>query len=200
MRPAEEVANWELFVWALGLLAGTADFVDVEDVFIKCFELAPKRFAWRSREDFPDYKKCSKALRDAEARRPRLLVKTSDGFKRQLAVEGQEWVRANRPRMLRVVHGGKAVQEPRTRPRVRMLLEVEKSDVYERWGAEGVLPAEKWKIAELLRCSPDSDPRIWQDRLQVLRAAANGAERVQLLEFLDELGAAHPDWFEEDAR
>lgn len=198
MKSHEELANWEIFLWSLGLLGGTTDFIDVETVFIKCFEVAPKRFAWRSRDDLPDYKKCSKALRDAEARRPRLLVKTRDGFKRQLTVEGQDWIHGNRPRMLRTIHGGQTVQEPRSRPRIRMLTEVEKSDVYRGWDETGTLPPEKWKVAELLRCSPDSDRRIWRDRLQVLRAAANGAERPRLLQFLDELTASHPDWFTEE--
>ena len=199
MSPSDEITNWEIFVWALGRLGGAAEFVDVEDVFNTCFELAPKRFAWRTRDDLPDYKKCSKALRDSEARRPRLLVKTQDGLKRQLTVEGQTWVRTNERRMIAVLHSGKAVQEPRSRPRVRMLTEVERSDPYQRWTAESVLPREKWQVAELLRCSPDSDQRIWRDRLQVLRAAANEADRVQLLKFLDELAAANPDWFKEEA-
>lgn len=194
-----ELTNWELFVWSLWLLGGAAEKVDVEDVFIKCFELAPNRFAWRSRPDLPDYKKCSKALRDAEARRPSLLLKTSDGFKRQLTVEGQEWIRKNEDRMRTEVHGGKTISEPRTRPRLRMLSEVEKSDVYGDWSSRGTLPEEKWKVAELLRCSPDSDRRIWRDRLQVLRAAASGTERVQVLRFLDELAGAYPDWFDEEA-
>ncbi len=198
MSPSDEIANWEIFVWALSRLGGATDFADVEDVFIACFDLAPKRFAWRTREDLPDYKKCSKALRDAEARRPRLLVKTRDGLKRQLTVEGQDWIRANERRMVTVVHSGKVVQEPRSRPRVRMLALVERSDPYQRWATEGVLP-EKWQAAELLRCSPDSDLRIWRERLQVMRAAANGADRTQLLRFLDELAAANPDWFKEEA-
>jgi hypothetical protein len=199
VSPADEIANWEIFLWALSRLEGGTTFVDVEDVFVKCFELAPRRFAWRTRADLPDYKKCSKALRDAEARRPRLLVKTGDGLKRQVTVEGQEWVTANERRMLDIVHSGKVVQEPRSRPRVRLLAEVERSDPYRRWAEEGVLPAEKWQVAELLRCSPDSERRIWRNRLQVLRAAANGADRARLLAFLDELAATYPSWFEEEA-
>src|SRR5206468_2663821 len=103
------------------------------------------------------------------------------------------------PRMIETVHSGKVVQEPRSRPRVRLLAEVERSDPFRRWTAEGVLPGQKWQVAELLRCSPDSDRRIWRSRLQVLRAAANGADRARLLEFLDELAATYPDWFEEEA-
>lgn len=198
MSPSDDIANWEIVAWALSRLGGATEFVDVEDVFITCFELAPKRFAWRTRDDLPDYKKCSKALRDAEARRPRLLVKTADGLKRQLTAEGQDWVHESEQRMVAAVHSGKAVQEPRSRPRVRLLAEVERSDPYRRWVAEGTFSAEKWQVAELLRCSPDSDSRIWRDRLQVLRAAARASDRGRTLEFLDELAAAKPDWFREE--
>ncbi|MEX2274889.1 MAG: hypothetical protein WEA10_04915 [Actinomycetota bacterium] len=198
MSPLDEVANWEIFVWSLGRLGGATEFVDVENVFIVCFELAPKRFAWRTRDDLPDYKKCAKALRDAEARRPRLLVKAGRGLKRQLTVEGQEWVRDNEQRMLATLERGKAVQEPRTRPRVRLLADVERSTTYRRWTDDGALPVHKWEVAELLRCAPDSERRIWRDRLQVLRAAANDAEKEQLLKFLDALASTYPQWFEEE--
>jgi hypothetical protein len=199
VSPSDEITNSDIFLWSLGRLGGGTEFVDVEDVFIRCFELAPKRFAWRTRNNLPDYKKCSKALRDAEARKPRLLVKTRDGLKRQLTVEGQEWLSANESRMVTIVESGKTVQEPRSRPRIRLLADAERSDPYRRWTDEGVLPTQKWQVAELLRCSPDSDRRIWRERLQVLRAAANGADRVRLLHFLDELSATYPDWFKEEA-
>lgn len=194
---AAEVTNWEIFIWSLSRLGATSGFVDIEDVFIACFELAPNRFSWRTRQDLPDYKKCSKALRDAEARRPPLLLKTRDGLKRQLTVEGQEWVAGNEPRMIDALHSGRVVEEPASRPRARMLAEVERSDSFQTWLRSGVTPIEKWQVAELLRCSPDSDWRIWADRLEMLRAAANGAKRVHLLAFVEAIGAAHPEWFKE---
>jgi hypothetical protein len=192
-----EIANWEIFVWSLSQLGGKTTFVDVEVAFISCFDLAPNRFSWRTREDLPDYKKCSKALQEAEARRPRLLLKTRDGLKRQLTVEGQHWVSAHEPRMVAALHSGKTVAEPTSRPRARMLADVERSAMFEKWSGEGELPSEKWQVAELLRCSPDSDWRIWRDRLEILRAGANGANRERLLRFLDELAVSHADWFRE---
>jgi len=44
----DDLANWELAVWALGLLDGATSFVDVEDVSLRAFELAPTRLAWRT--------------------------------------------------------------------------------------------------------------------------------------------------------
>jgi len=94
MSQVQEATNWEVFLWALYRLGGATEFIEVEDIFLKCFQLAPNRFSWRTRENLPDYKKCSKALRDAEAKQPHFLVKTGDGFKRQLTVEGQKWIEA----------------------------------------------------------------------------------------------------------
>ena len=63
------------------------------------FELAPMQFCWRTRQDLPDLKKCSKALRDAEARTPALLAKSSDRYKRQLTPEGFRWIEENQARL-----------------------------------------------------------------------------------------------------
>lgn len=195
MSPVEGITNSDIFLWALYDLGGSSEFVDVEAVFLKCFEIAPQRFAWRTRDDLPDYKKCSKALRDAEARRPPLLVKTGDSFGRQLSVQGQKWVEANGERLRARLTPGRVVQEPRQRPRSRMLAEAEQAAAFEEWQADGVVPAEKWRIAELLRCSPDSDAAVWRNRLDTLRAAAYAADRKALLEFLDAVANKHTDWF-----
>jgi hypothetical protein len=72
---SDPVTNSDVFLWALYELGGADEFVDVEAAFFRAFELAPLRLSWRTRPDLPDLKKCSKALRDAENRKPRLLVK-----------------------------------------------------------------------------------------------------------------------------
>jgi hypothetical protein len=191
----QELGNWQTFLWALHQLGGANTFVDIEDVFLKCFELAPKRFAWRTRADLPDYKKCAKALQEAEARRPLLLLKTADGYGRQLSLEGQVWLKSNAPRLSALLASGRGVQEPKTRPRARLLAEIERSDVYSIWLQDGSIPNEKWRVAELLRCSPDSEPQLWNDRLQVLRSAAYAAEETQILAFLENLMEMRSGWF-----
>lgn len=195
MKPADEIANWEVFVWALSGLDGAHRMVDVEEVFARCFDLAPLRFAWRTRPDLPDYKKCAKSLRDAEARKPPLLIKTGDRFGRQLTVAGQEWVAVNASRLRARFAKGRNVSEPRQRPRSRMLAEVEESNLFIEWMQDSNIPGEKWRVADLLRCSPDSGHRIWSERLQTLRSAAFAADKSNLLKFLDQLEELHPDWF-----
>jgi hypothetical protein len=196
LNSVEDVTNSDIFLWALHELGGGSEFVDIEEVFLKCFELAPQRFAWRTRADLADYKKCSKALRDAEARRPPLMVKTGDSFGRQLSVQGHKWIEANVTRLGAQLKSGHAVQEPRRRPRSRMLAEAEQAQVFARWRIDQVVPSEKWPMAELLRCSPDSNVAVWSNRLEALRAAAYAADRKELLKFLNAVASAHVEWFE----
>ena len=40
---ADRASNSELFVWALYLLGGAERDVDVEEIYLKCFEIAPAR-------------------------------------------------------------------------------------------------------------------------------------------------------------
>lgn len=200
MNPRIEITNSELFLWSLFVLGGDSSFVDVEDVFLKSFELAPKRLSWRTRADLPDYKKCSKGLRDAEARRPQMLVKTRDGFCRQLSVAGQEWIHANETRLAEMLETGAANQEPKRRPRVQMLTEVERSDAFQTFLSSRVVPVEKWVVAEILRCSPDSEETLWSSRIQALRGAAFAAGKAEVLEFLDKVMANHADWFAGEGR
>ena len=96
---SQEIAKSDIFVWALFRLGGASEFVDVEEVYVAAFELAPLQFCWRTRRDLPDLKKCSKALRDAEARTPPLLAKSSDRYKRQLTPEGFRWIEQNQDRL-----------------------------------------------------------------------------------------------------
>jgi hypothetical protein len=195
MTPVDDVANWEIVVWALSQLDGAHQMIDVEEVFLRCFELAPLRFSWRTREDLPDLKKCSKSLQEAEARQPALLIKTGDRFGRGLTVAGQEWAAANLSRLQKQFATGRSVPEPRRRPRSRMLNEVEDSGLFKEWVEATAMPSEKWRVADLLRCSPDSSQRIWTERFQTLRSAAFAADKTEILRFLDQLKIAHPDWF-----
>lgn len=190
----EEVTNSELFLWALHRRGGGSRFVDVEEVFLECFSLAPARLSWRTRPDLPDYKKCSKGLRDAESRRPALLVKTKDGYKRQLTVEGVEWIKANARRLGKILDGKSVVPEPKRRPRTRLLAEARQSQAFSDWKNKEQISEKKWLVADLFRCSPDSAPDLWRERLEVLRNAAYATD-PEFLDFLNALHNEHHDWF-----
>lgn len=190
----EPVTNSEVFLWALYELGGADDFVDVEDVFIRAFELAPLRLSWRTRADLPDLKKCSKALRDAEGREPALLVKKGAEMRR-LTVEGQRWIEENFDRLAEALGGDRPVRAPHTRVPSRLVSQALQSPVFTTWVETGTVTDEKWRVAEMLRCSPDSSRSIFRDRLETLRGAAYSAGRLDALDFLDALATERADWF-----
>jgi hypothetical protein len=197
MSSLDEIANWEIFLWARHRLGGSSHLVDVEDIFMECFAIAPARFSWRTRKNLPDYKKCAKALQQAEekSRQPKLLIKTRNAYARQLTVEGQQWIEANAIRLSKILENELPVPEPKQRPTSRMLIDIERSEPFILWKVTKKIPKEKWKIAEVLHCSPDSNPETWDNRLQSARSVANVAERKQIIDFLDAIFSEHPDWF-----
>ena len=190
----EPITNSDVFLWALFELGGADAFVDVEDVFLRAFKLAPMRLSWRTRADIPDLKKCSKALRDIEANKPGLLVKQGSDFRR-LNVDGQQWIEDNFDRLAEALGSDRIVKPPRARFSSRLVSEATRSDVFQQWTSQCVLAEEKWQFAELLRCAPDSSRTLWHSRLETLRSAAYSAGRTDLLEFLDALAVKRPDWF-----
>ncbi len=190
----EPVTNSDVFLWALYELGGADDFVDVEAAFIRAFELAPLRLSWRTRPDLPDLKKCSKALRDAEGREPRLLVKKGAEMRR-LTVEGQRWIDDNFDRLAEALGPDRVVRAPRTRVPSRLIGQALQSSVFTTWSETGMITEDKWRVAEMLRCSPDSSQAVFRDRLETLRGAAYSAGRLDALEFLDALAKERADWF-----
>lgn len=190
----EPVTNSDVFLWALYELGGDEGFVDVEHVFYRSFELAPRRLGWRTRPKLPDLKKCSKGMRDAESKTPKLLLKNGPD-ERRLTVEGQRWIESNFDRLAESLGDDRVVEAPRSRDSSRLLAPLTRSSLFTEWVQDGAFVDEKWRYAELLRCSPDSTSNVWRRRLEELKSAAYAADRRQLFEFLDALEANRPEWF-----
>ena len=187
------IDNPDLIPLALYELGGTGTFVDVEDVFVRCFELAPERFRWR-RHNIPNYKTLSKALRDFEDDHPGLLLKTDDGLSRQLSADGIEWVRSRGAdfQQLKDQPGS----NPPTRRREHKILNEFTQHKTVKVFLDGVKPSlVKYEIADLLLCSPDSPASVWTERYESYRSAAQDAGRPDLIGFLEYLRNSKPEWF-----
>lgn len=182
--PSVEPNNQDLLVWALYQLGGASTLVDVEEIFVKCFELAPARLGWRTRPDLPDYKKCSKALQSVEAStHPGLLMKRSR-YLRKLTREGVEWCERHAAVLSRV-YGGENVAAPSTREDQRTLRELRQHPVFDLWLEGRELPDGMWDLADALRCSVASPDAIWEARLDELARLAAGTGDTEVGEFID---------------
>lgn len=190
----EPITSGDVFLWALYELGGADVFIDVEDVYLTAFKLAPKRFGWRTRPDLPDRLKGNMALHSADVRDPKLLIKRGPDF-RQLTLEGQLWIEQNFDRLAEAFQKDRVIEAPKGHRSSRLISDAMRSDVVVSWLETDTLPDEKWRFADLLHCSPDSAQSVWRSRLETLRSAAYTAGRDDLLKFLDLLVSEHSDWF-----
>ena len=192
-RKKSRIDNPEIVPFALFQLNGAGEFVDVEDIFDRCYQLAPERFGWR-KYPYPNYKILSKALRDIEGKDPSLLLKTPDGLKRQLSAKAIQWVRDRLPEFKEIL--GVSGINPPTRRTGQKLLNEFRDHPLTRGFLEGAeLQLVKHQVADLLLCSPDSPAQLWKERLESYRSAATLSNRADLVRFLEFIEKREPSWF-----
>lgn len=191
-----EITNADLFLYALYRLGGAGVYVDVEDIFMEMWRMAPERFRWRKYE-VPNYKIMSKSIVDISQRGQESFLLGS-GNTRQLSAEGVAWVERHSDRLEAVATGRRAAP-PDRRPGQRVVADLLKQPLVQSFFEGREVQFERARAAQLLRCAPDAPRRVWRERLETLRSAATAGKRDDVLEFLQHLEAANPDWFRSDS-
>lgn len=190
---ASVVDNPDIVLYAVYLTGGAGGFVDVEDIAVKCFELAPERFGFR-RHPYPNYKTFAKALRDYEGKRPEDLIRTPDGLMRQLSPEGLKRVKRLLP-VLERVFGTRGANPPTRRRNQRVLNEFRDHPIAQAY-LSGAKPAlSKFDVADLLMCAPDSPTDEWDHKAKSIETAAIEAGRPDLASIVREIRDEKPEWF-----
>lgn len=182
-------SNSKLFVWALFLLDGASRDVDVEDIYLKCYEIAPKRFSWRTRPDLPDPKRASKALVEAEKHTDFILK--INPYTRRLSAEGLAWIESQLPQLLKAF-GEAEVPPPRTNQHVRLQRGLKAHAIWKSY-EEGNVSDLIHVLADALRCSPASPRAVWETRFSALEIAANHLRDSEMLDFLKFALAVYED-------
>ena len=185
--PSVQHNNGDLLLWALYTVGGAERWVDVEEIYLAAFRLAPARLAWRTRPDLPNYKICARGLQDLEnAKGPRYggLLEKRGPHHRKLTLPGVTWCEAH-SEALASLYSGAIVPSAAPQDDARRMRSVTRSDAFGAWSATNVLSTPVWELAELFRCLPDSSEAIWHSRLDehVLAARRNG--RADVEEFLE---------------
>ena len=182
--PTEQHNNADLIVWALHLCGGAERWVDVEELYLKAFELAPARLSWRTREDLPDYKKCAKALQEVEdtksARHMPALMKQG-AYERRLTVKGLAWCEAHAEYLTALYSSTRIVPSASSQDDARRLKALTDSAAYRTWQASGAVSTKRWELAEAFRCRANSPDATWQARLDEHGSSArrNGLNEVE---------------------
>jgi hypothetical protein len=166
---ADRASNSELFVWALYLLGGAEHDVDVEDIYLKCFEIAPARLGWRTKPMIPDYKKTAKALQSVEAETE--FIHKTHQYARRLTSSGLTWVNQNLDK-LQANYGAQGVKPAATNHFFQRSAFIKSHPIwseFKRGNSNDVLHT----LADSLECSPASPAQTWDGRFVELQTMAS---------------------------
>ena len=180
--PNDSANNQDVFLWALYVLGGADRDVDVEDIYLKCFEIAPARLGWRTKPEIPDYKKTSKALQSVEATTHVGLIHRPHQYSRRLTIEGISWVEAYKEILERVYSKQAVAASANTNMFERTRQAIKESS---SWAAFENDPSQLdvADLAALLRCTATSPQETWKSRILDVKRAAEILKDDPLAEF-----------------
>ena len=182
--PSPEANNQDVFVWALYLLGGADKDVGVEDVCLKCFEIAPARFSWRTHPELPDGVKGLKALSVAENKTHVGLILRPNKFNCRLTLDGIKWVEAYIA-ILEKNYSKAIVQASKTtNQHERRRHELKKSDAWAKFLIDPKT-VEISDAAAALQCSAASPMSVWSGRVNDLRRTWDLLSDESILNFAD---------------
>ncbi len=186
--PSDRANNQDVFIWAVYELGGSDRDVDVEEIYLKCFEIAPARLSWRTRPGIPDYKKASKALQSVEAKtHVGLLLKVNE-YKRRLTAEGVRWIETYKP-LFESLYTKSAVEASAANNNYeRIRRDIKGSQLWELFIANPV-DISLADVAPLLKCSAASPVGVWTQRINDLRRASDVLKDCELNAFADAVEA-----------
>lgn len=201
----QEINNRQVVLLALLLQGGATGHVDLEDVAVQAYRLAPTRFRW-SRYDYPSLEATRQAFKhwkDRKTEEPRVTEHRQTYLLTGLGVK--EAVDAARIILQREISSAdeaikayKAssgvvsdksqdaiVARTRTtaRPSQHELRRIRTHRLFKLW-LSGSTAFEQWEIADLLNCLPNSSVRVWDERFSRLNAMAEFWQDEELMRFL----------------
>jgi hypothetical protein len=164
--------------------------VDIEDVAAEAFAIAPDRFGWRTRP-WASWERVRTAFVHANQESARrkglpLVTASQDGNRWRLTAEG---VRAVRAAGLTEDQASRTVSRRGSTKSVERVKQIRRHSAFQRF-ANGT-PAselERFQIADLLLCPPDSSADAVRRKLDVARAAAMDADDEEIERFLEAIG------------
>jgi hypothetical protein len=179
---------------ALLRLGGDAAFVDVEDIAVEAFRLAPERFRLR-RHEYPNVELTRVVLSDANKRGNHLVI--YDRRSRKLTVDGA----------LRAVAVANEIDAQRDRPRddtlrrqdLAEIARMEHHSAFERWRRAGMTAIDAVDLGDLVRCSASTPIDLFVSRLRSNQATAAQFNRDDLARFLGEAAAELPRLIAEES-
>lgn len=184
MRPRpREISNTDLCMWAMYLLSAHIRPVDVEDIYLKLFEVAPEKFSWRTRSDLPNMRNGLTALGKLEKDLyPDFVIKASP-TSRMLSELGIRWIETNREKF-EGLGIERRVMPSRQNVDVKQIRRLQESLAWTTW-QNGLRP-DLEQLADAFSCSPSSSRATWESRLNTAQQAAEVSGAAGAKKFIQE--------------
>jgi len=176
----EQLSVLDYVLVALLRLGGDTAMIDIEDVAVEAYTIAPERFRWR-RHDYPNLEFVRVATGGSTKDAGRLLLREGPG--RMLTVEGVARARAA---MARIDAGPGTRDDTLRRKDLADVARMEAHPAFAAWRERGVDGPDAVDLADLARCSLSTPLTVFEDRLRRAQAVAAHWNRGELARFLGE--------------
>lgn len=186
-----EVSNVILALATLDGLGGATKFVDIEQVAEEAYKVAPDRFGWRTKK-YPSWERVRTAFVHANQNEQKrgaqpLVMSNTDGSAWKLTAEGVSFVRENAHKAEAATGRKRAAVSPAS-PSGRRVREIRKHPTFQKFmhGA-AVADIERYELADMLICPPDSSASFVKRKVDSALAAARDVEDKDVARFLGEV-------------
>ena len=175
----DRLSNWQIAVAALYALRGATSRQEGEEVALKCFEIAPRRFGWRSH---PQLEPARVALRDAKKEKHGAFVTGDDAAGWLLTKDGLSWCETSLDGLIEGNgdRGWSALREPEA----RALQDLGRHRLFSEW-QDGERDIALYEVADALRFTADAPAAAVRHRLEELVGASRIAGANDMEEFLE---------------
>ena len=174
------LTNLQIAVLAVYRLGGVRQRIDNESIAVQCYELAPRRFSWKTR-DHPNLATTSEALNDA--RRPRNGALISGNIKKgwKLTDAGVAWVHGQGDELSEpALRDTSALREEEAAALTRLITQ----QLYATADIDGPPPSRPL-AAQAVRLLPDAPPSAVHRRIDELIAITDQAGRSDIERYLE---------------
>ncbi len=186
---AAGMSNVVLALTLLDRLGGAERFVDIEEVALEAFKLAPERFGWRTRRDLPSWERVRTAFVHAnqEAQRREIgpvLFSNKEGEAWRLTAQGVKYARENAGK----IQAAAARGARRGGASVSRIRQIRNHSAFRRFmQGTPVAEIERYQLADLLLCPPDSPVAAVMRKVDTAEAAAVDVADEEVQRFLGEV-------------
>jgi hypothetical protein len=187
-----DVSNVTIVLASLERLGGAQRYVDIEEVTIEAYRIAPERFSWRTKREFPSQERVRTAFVHANQGQHRkaqgpLVVSNTDGSSWMLTFEGLAWIRKNAISAEHVREGGRIPGRGKS-VSARRIREIRKHRAFEAYcNGTPIARIARHELAELLVCPPDAPRDAVRRKVDRALTAAVDVEDDAVMLFLEDL-------------